>query len=278
MPAPKFAAQSCTVTSGCTTLHRCTAQLHFTLDIEPAAASSVEGVAVADSATAHDKGGVTTENNDAAATTTFRIAVTVRDQHVDQREGAVSSYVCAPALSRRAASRDAAPDHRERAAIKEEEAACLSICPRVHGVAAPDVAIDEPALCTSHKQDAAAYIASAAVDDQRLRHPHSRSEEVPVSRTVSSLGGGARRTACTPATPRHSTGPKLVGEAVCRGISGARRSRLCATRAEVQTASHKIGVGLANDAAIQQRHVAIGRKHRAAKELSVAALDTADAL
>jgi len=154
-----------------------------------ATASSVEGVAVADSATTHDKGGVT-RNNDAAAATTFRItaggggAATVRNQHVDQREGADSSHECAPALFRRAASRDAAPDHRERAAITEVEAACTSTCPRVHGVAAPDVAIDEPAVCTSHKQDAAACIASAAVDDQRLRHPHSRSNEVPVSRTV----------------------------------------------------------------------------------------------
>ena len=81
-----------------------------------------------------------------------------------------------------------------------------------------------------------------------------------------------------PATPWHPTGLKLVGEAVRKGISGARWSRLCATKAEVQSASHNVGVGLTNGAAIQQRHLAIDRKHRAAKRVSVAALDTAAAI
>ena len=94
-------------------MHCCTAQLHFTQDVEPTAVSSVESVAVPDSATAHDK---VTINTDAATAAT----ATVSDQHVDKVEGAGTTQVCAPVFTKSAASRDAAPDHRENPAPEVE--------------------------------------------------------------------------------------------------------------------------------------------------------------
>ena len=153
-------------------MHSCTAQLHLrkvTHGKEPAAVSSVRGVAVADGATAHDKIAL---NTNAAATTTFRIGDTVGDQHVGKSKGAAGKHACAAVFPFRAAPRDAASDHGEMP-VPEGEAACIPGCPCVHGVASLNVAIDEPVLCeTNEKEDAADSIAGAAVDDHNLRHQH----------------------------------------------------------------------------------------------------------
>ena len=75
-------------------------------------------------------------------------------------------------------------------------------------------------------------------------------------------------------------GPRLAGEAVSMPVVcvRARCSRLRATRAAVQSTSVRVGVGLANDTAVQQRHIAVFRKQRAATHPRPAALDTAAAL
>eukprot|EP00964_Phaeocystis_antarctica_P108653 scaffold73191_cov68-Phaeocystis_antarctica.AAC.2 len=112
MPPPNIALQPCTP------------HLHgLTHGKEPAAVSSAGGVAVADSATAHDKGAL---NTDATAAATYRIGETVGDEHVGKRKDAVRSHVCAPPFSFRAAPRDAASDHGETP-VPEFEAACIAV-------------------------------------------------------------------------------------------------------------------------------------------------------
>ena len=165
-------------------MHRCTTQLNVTQDTKPTAVSSVESVAVADSATAHDKGAV---NTDAATAATVRIAYTLADQHVKKVEGTTTTQVCAPVFTKSTASRDAASDHRKNPA-PEVEATCIPTRRCVHGVASMDVPIDEPALSAITKEDATTTGAGAAVDDRCLLHLHwqlvkklSGDAKVPVS-------------------------------------------------------------------------------------------------